>query len=194
MAGEAQLIRSAYFVQPIAMALDGIGPAAAASAWADFVFEIALSGVNPLPLTRRFKSSTENHVLRKLPNGTWQPTGQVLTDAEYAALAVPGAGPPPGVSATLWNAGEICAMGGVPNYQNGRFGRLGEDEIVVDGSYVYIALRRIADDKLETVRMLSSSVGLEDVGGILSFTIPPPSNITSNYKIVTVTNGELITA
>lgn len=54
-----------------------------------------------------------------------------ITPAEYAALALPGGGRPPGTTRNEWESGRTRAYGGVPDY--GGVNRLEHGEIAEDG-------------------------------------------------------------
>jgi hypothetical protein len=91
-----------------------------------------------------------------------------LTAEQYAALALPNAGPPPGVSVADWESGRAFAVGGVRNYGAGkRFLDLGEFEELADrfefGLPVAVAIARFVS---RTLAMYKSKILFSRTGGL----------------------------
>lgn len=120
--------------------------------------------------------------------------GVELTAQEYAALAVKGAGAPPGVSKEDWESNKVCAAGGVRNYGNGqRTLNLGEyaelaDRFELGGITRTIGLAKIT----RTLEILKNKVAASTVAG-LTITKTQADAWPEDTNIVSITNGILTT-
>jgi hypothetical protein len=93
--------------------------------------------------------------------------GIELTRAQYEALALKGAGAPPGVSKTDWESGKVIAAGGMPNYGGGKHSlELGEYAELAE-VFVFGILRKTpAGVVKDTLRIPKSKVTYSKTNGL----------------------------
>ena len=120
--------------------------------------------------------------------------GIELTQQEYTALAIKGAGAPPGVSKEDWESNKVFAAGGVRNYGNGqRTLELGEyaelpDRFELGGITRTVGLAKITG----TLEILKSKVESSKTAG-LTITKIEADAWPDGIGVLSIVNGILTT-
>jgi len=118
--------------------------------------------------------------------------GIELTQQEYAALALKGAGAPPGVSKADWESNKVCAAGGVRNYGSGqRTLNLGEYAELSD-RFEFGIVRKDLGGMKQTLEILKSKVTVSAATG-LTLTKTSADAWPDGIGILSIANGILTT-
>ena len=112
-------------------------------------------------------------------------TVAVLTQAEYAALGLKGAGAPPGISKADWESGTVIACAGIPDYGGGQK-QLNHGEYEETSEIFNIGMQR-KDGSLTIVGLLKADITWSKTLGLLSITTTWPAH----SEVASVTDGIL---